>query len=75
MRTYPKLLRTDGKLAAKFGVSAPKFVVNFQIVFCRYMWYFSTQSHETKCKLITTQKLLNSDTLVLMLNWPFKRMK
>ena len=27
MRTYPKLLRTNGKLAAKFRVGAPKFGV------------------------------------------------
>ena len=32
MRTYPKLLRTDGKLAPKFGVGAPKFE-NFQTVY------------------------------------------
>ena len=27
MRTYPKPLRTDRKLAPKFGVGAPKFGV------------------------------------------------
>ena len=41
----------------KFGVGALKFGIGlfFHTHFCRYLWYLSTQSNNTKCKFIKIQ--------------------